>query len=260
VDIRTQVDNTLCHHRLRVAFPTGIKAENACSSGHFTVDERPRVPVKDQEGDFWPEMQTLPTQHFVDISKDGQGLALLHTGMTEYEACDDEKATLRMTLFRAMGNMIVTWWEAVGVFPDQLGSQLQRKMTFDYALYPHAGDWVQGQVYAEAEALNVPAAPFQVTPHRKGHLPPEQELYSVEPANLILSAFKQTQDRQTCIVRVFNPTREIINGTIRVKAPFKGAYLTDLNETRISALKQVNDTTVKVEVGPGKIVTIELEA
>ena len=261
VDIRTTVDNNICDHRLRVAFPTGIKAENACSSGHFTVDERPRVPVKDKNGEYWPEMQTLPTQHFVDLSADGHGLALLHTGMTEYEACADENSTLRMTLFRAMGNMIVTWWEAVGVFPDQNGSQLQRKMTFDYALYPHAGDWAEGEVYAEAEALNVPVAPFQIaTPGQQGTLPPEQSFYSVKPANLIVSAFKQTQDRETCILRVFNPTRETIRGTIRLKAILKGAYLTDLDETRISPLKRIDGSSVAIEAGPGKIVTVELEA
>ncbi len=261
VDIRTEIDNTIRNHRLRVAFPTGIKAENASASGHFTVDERPRVPVKDANGEYWPEMQTLPTQHFVDLSNDGQGLAVLHTGMTEYEACGDENATLRMTLFRAMGNMIVTWWEAVGVFPDQDGSQLQRKMTFDYALYPHAGDWAAGEVYAEAEALNVPPAPFQVTASgRSGTLPPETSFYAVEPSNLVVSTFKQAQDRESCILRLFNPTAETIQGTVRLKASLKSAYLTDLNETRISELELLDDASAAIEAAPGKIVTVELES
>ena len=260
LDIRTEVDNTIRNHRLRVSFPTGIKAGNACSSGHFTVDERPRVPAGDSNGEHWPEMQTLPTQHFVDLSANGQGLALLHTGMTEYEACADENATLRMTLFRAMGNMIVTWWEAVGVFPDQDGSQLQRRMTFDYALYPHDGDWAEGEVYAEAEALNVPPAPFQVTASgQTGTLPPETSFYAVEPANLVVSAFKQAQDRETCVLRLFNPTGAAIEGTIRLRAKLKAAYLTDLNETRVSKLEVVDETTVAVEAGPWKIVTVEVE-
>ncbi len=260
VDIHTEVDNTIRNHRLRVAFPTGIKAEHACASGHFTVDERPRVPVKDANGEYWPEMQTLPTQHFVDLSADGHGLALLHTGMTEYEACDDESATLRMTLFRAMGNMIVTWWEAVGVFPGQDGSQLQRKITFDYALYPHAGDWVEGEVYARAEALNVPLAPFQVTASvRTGAMPPETSFYAVEPANLIISTFKQAQDRNSCILRVFNPTKASITGTIRIKASLKAAYLTDLNETRASSLELLDRSALRVTAAPGQIVTVELE-
>ena len=262
LDIHTEIDNNLRNHRLRVAFPTRIQAENACASGHFTVDQRPRVPVRDGKGEFWPEMQTLPTQHFVDLSSGGRGLALLHTGMTEYEAGDDANATLRMTLFRAMGNMIVTWWEAVGVFPDQDGSQVQRKLTFDYALYPHAGDWAAGGVYAQAEALNMPAAPFQLSPRgrKTGALAPEESFYSVEPANLIVSAFKQAQDRKSCILRVFNPTTETIKGTVRVKADLQAAYLTDLNETRLSALDISDGSLVAIEAAPGKIVTIELDA
>ena len=259
VDIRTEVDNTIRNHRLRVAFPTGIEAEHACASGHFIVDERPRVPVKNANGEYWPEMQTLPTQHFVDLSAEGHGLAVLHTGMTEYEACDDENATVRMTLLRAMGNMIVTWWEAVGVFPDQDGSQLQRRMIFDYALYPHAGDWAAGEVYGQAEALNVPLAPFQITAGvQTGAMPPETGFYSVEPANLIVAAFKQAQDRDSCILRVFNPTKEEIDGTIRVGSSLKEAYLADLNETRISALELPDGRALRVTVAPRRIVTVEL--
>ena len=242
-----------------MAFPTGIEAEHACASGHFIVDERPRVPVKNANGEYWPEMQTLPTQHFVDLSAEGHGLAVLHTGMTEYEACDDENATVRMTLLRAMGNMIVTWWEAVGVFPDQDGSQLQRRMIFDYALYPHAGDWAAGEVYGQAEALNVPLAPFQITAGvQTGAMPPETGFYSVEPANLIVAAFKQAQDRDSCILRVFNPTKEEIDGTIRVGSSLKEAYLADLNETRISALELPDGRALRVTVAPRRIVTVEL--
>ena len=197
----------------------------------------------------------------MDLSKDGHGLAFLHTGMTEYEASADESSTLRMTLFRAMGNMIVTWWEAVGIFPDQDGSQLLRKMTFDYALYPHSGDWAEGGVYAEAEGLNVPAAPFQFSAPigKTGSLGPEESFYSVEPANLIVSTFKQAQDRNSCILRVFNPTNEILCGEVRLKAPLRAAYLTDMNETRLSDLELTGESLIVVEIKPGKIVTIELE-
>jgi alpha-mannosidase len=62
-------------------------------------------------------------------------------------------------------------------------------------VYPHAGDWTEGDVHAEAEALNVPSAPFQVAVSgRAGPLPAEASFYAVEPADLIVSAFKQAQD------------------------------------------------------------------
>ena len=190
VDIKTTVHNNAKNHRLRVALPTGIKASNACASGHFTVDQRPVKPVKDKDGKYWPEMQTLPMQHFVDVSDGQKGIALLNNCLTEYEVRDDENATAYLTLFRSMGNMIVTWWEAVGVFPKQNGSQLQRTMEFEYSIYPHDGTWDKGLVYREAEQLNAPVTTYQVTPHSSGTLPQEHSFLTVEPENLMMSAFK----------------------------------------------------------------------
>ncbi len=90
-------------------------------------------------------------------------------------------------------------------------------------------------------------------------MPSEASFYSVEPSNLIVSAFKQAQDRDSCILRVFNPTREAIDGTIRVKATLKAAHLTDLNETRTSSLELLSESALRVTVASEKIVTVELE-
>ncbi|MCX6998023.1 MAG: glycosyl hydrolase-related protein [Kiritimatiellaeota bacterium] len=258
VDIKTRLHNNVRHHRLRVAFPTGIPADFTAASGHFTVDSRPRAPQKDADGKYWPEMQTLPMQHFVDVSDGKRGLALLNNGLTEYELRDDERATLYLTLFRAMGNMIVTWWEAVGMFADQQGSQVLRDMEFEYSIYPHSGDWEQGGVYAEAEKLNRPPSVYQVTPHKLGRLPQQHSFWSVEPANLIVSAFKKAEDRESCILRVFNPTGKTVKGTIRFAEGVKKAWLTDMNETRRKAIAVKKPGIVKVSVGQNKIVTLEV--
>jgi len=258
VDVRTSLTNNARNHRLRVAFPTGIHAEYSKAAGHFTVDSRPQTPVKDAEGKYWPEMQTLPMQTFVDVSDGRNGLALLNNCLTEYELRDDERSTLYLTLFRAMGNMIVTWWEAVGMFDGQDGSQVLREMEFEYSIYPHAGDWEKGKVYTEAEKLNCPPAVYQVTPHKLGTLPQKHSFWSVEPENLIVSAFKKAEDRESCIMRVFNPTGKTIKGTIRFARGVKKAWLTDMNETRRKATAVKNDGIVNVSVGQNKIVTIEI--
>jgi len=259
LDIRTRVVNTAANHRLRVAFSTGIKAEHACASGHFTVDRRPAAPVREKDGTYWPEMQTLPMQHFVDVSDGKNGLALLNNCLTEYELRDDERSTLYLTLFRAVNNMITTWWEAVGVFPDQKGSQLLRTMDFEYSIYPHAGDWAKGNVYREAALLNVPLAPYQVTPHGKGTLPEKAGFLSLSPDNLIVSALKQAEDRQTTILRVFNPTSATIDGELEVAGKIKAAWLVNLNEERASEVAVLKENRVRIQTAPGKIVTLELQ-
>ena len=259
VDIKTTVNNNAKNHRLRVAFPTCIKAVNACTSGHFTVDERPVKPVKDKDGKYWPEMQTLPMQHFVDVSDGDKGIALLNNCLTEYEVKNDENSTAYLTLFRAMGNMIVTWWEAVGVFPKQGGSQLQRTMEFEYSIYPHDGAWDKGLVYKEAEMLNGPVVPYQVTPHAKGTLPKEHSFVSIEPANLIMSALKQAEDSESVILRLFNPTGNTIEGKVIMPKPAKKAYVVNLNEDRQLELPLGSDPgVIEVSVKQNKIVTIEV--
>lgn len=259
LDVRTRVVNTAEHHRLRVAFPTGIKAGFACASGHFTVDRRPAVPALQKDGTYWPEMQTLPMQHFVDVSDGTHGLALLNNCLTEYELRDDERSTLYLTLFRAVNNMITTWWEAVGVFPDQKGSQLLRTMDFEYAIHPHAGDWARGNVYREAALLNVPLAPYQVTPHGHGTLPLKAGFLSLSPDNLIVSALKKAEDRDTTILRVFNPTPEMVDGELEVAGRIKGAWLVNLNEERACEAPVAGENKVRIQAGPYKIVTLEID-
>lgn len=258
VDIETTVKNNVKNHRLRIAFPTGIKAEYASASGHFTVDDRPRVPLKEKDGKYWPEMQTLPMQHFVDVSDGNKGIALLNNCLTEYELKDDENSTLYLTLFRAIGNMIVTWWEAVGVFPGKDGSQLLREMDFEYSIYPHDGNWIQGNVYSEAESLNVPLAPYQVNGNTIGSLPEKYSFLSIKPDNLVLSAFKKAEDRDSFIIRLFNPTDEEIHGTIQLGVNINEAYMTNLNEERLNDLLIENKNSIKIDVATNKIITVEL--
>lgn len=258
VDIKTTLKNNIRNHRLRIAFPTGIKAEYASASGHFTVDSRPGIPQKGNDGKYWPEMQTLPMQHFVDVSDGNEGLALLNNCLTEYELKDDGNSTLYLTLFRAMGNMIVTWWEAVGSFPGKDGSQLLREMEFEYSIYPHEGDWEEGNVYKEAEALNVPVSAYQVNGITKGGLPQEYSFFSIEPENLVLSAFKKSEDRDSYIMRLFNPTGKKIRGGIKFAVELKEAYLTNLNEERARKLQVEKNNRIGIEAGSNKIITIEL--
>jgi len=261
VDIRTEVRNRSEDHRLRVLFPLSIRADHSHASGHFTVDERPVVPPRDESGRFYPEMQTLPTQDFVDISDGRYGVALVHNGFTEYEATRSEEGTrLALTLFRSVRNIICTEHRSSGVFPQQKGGQLLEDLTFDYAIVLHEGDWSHGRIYRAAAALNVPPAVFQVAASHSASLPPMASLFSVEPENLILSAFKKAHDRDTFIVRVFNPTPETIEGRVRFPAAPRRAWLTNLNEEREKELTVEGATRdLSLEVAPGKIVTAEVE-
>ena len=258
LDIRTTVHNTAEDHRLRVMFPTGIATDHADSAGHFTVDRRPNIPPRDAEGAFWPEMQTLPQQMFVDVSDGATGFAIVNNCLTEYQLLTDEPRTLALTLFRAMRNRICTEWRSSGHFPQQKGGQCLRTLEYEYALYPHGGDWRQGSVYGEAMALNAPPAVFQISPHPQNtaELPPSASLFAID-GPLVLSCFKKAEGRDSFILRLFNPAPESATATIGLPGPVRAAWLTNLDEQRLEVLAPGRDT-LAVAVGPSKIITIEL--
>ncbi|MFP3155361.1 glycosyl hydrolase-related protein [Lachnospiraceae bacterium ZAX-1] len=285
LDIKTTVDNTIENHRLRVAFPTGIQTDWVHAQGHYTVDKRPSLPVKDASGLYDPQMQTLPMQNFVDMNDSKRGLSLINDGLTEYECGMDEDRTLYLTLFRAMGNMIVTWWEAVGEFPDQNGSQLLRKMEFQYSIYPHEGGWEHGCTYQQAQRHNIPLLTYQVRGKGKhgGERPESEELLEdqvrgknqkalpmehgylkIENPNLILSAFKKAEDRESYILRLYNPTLEEIASKVSIKLGdvwYANMYQCNLNEEREEELKNISEEneTFIVRAASNKILTFEME-
>ena len=259
LEVHTTVWNTLENHRLRIAFPTGIQTDFSDAAGHFTVDRRPKVNQPAADGSYWPEMQTLPMQTFVDINDGTRGLALLHDCLTEYELANDQSATLYLTLFRAMGNMIVTWWEAVGRFSDQDGSQLQRKMEYHYALYPHEGDWQSGNVFREAQVVNAKPAAWQLLGGGAGDLPLSASFCHITNPQVILSAVKQSEDKNSLILRIYNPTAERQTTKVTFGFAIRSAWLCNLNENHEEQLPVADcGKSITLDVPAGKIITTEL--
>lgn len=258
LDVKTKVCNTAQNHRLRVVLPTGIKTEQACASGHFTVDKRPVTQVCATDKEYYPEMQTLPMQHFVDVSDGTVGLAVVHNSLLEYEFTNDEQSHLYLTLFRSVSSMIVTGWRCVPFFPQQQGNYLLRDLEYEYAIYPHQGDFGEGKVYEQAERLNVPLSPVQTCAHTLGHLPQKMSFMSIEPENLILSAFKKSEDRHSYVLRVFNPLDKTIHGKINLSTSFNEVYLLNLNEERKIKLNTDDKNTISICIEHHKIISIEV--
>jgi mannosylglycerate hydrolase len=254
LDVRTTVDNTVADHRLRLLCPTDLEATVSHACGHFTVDERPVEP----QGEFYPDMLTHPQQMFVDLSDGEAGLAVVNRSFTEFEALRDDRRTLAITLFRSLRNLVCTEFRSSGAFPMQKGGQSLREMTFDYALYPHAGDWAKAEVYKQAEEFNTDVEIYQTARHGHGDWPLRRSLFRVRPANLILSALKKAADRESFILRVYNPTSETLVGDIDLPGTPAGVWRTDMNEQRRKRL-EVEGGRLRLEVPRGKIVTIELE-
>ena len=253
VEVATKFDNQCRDHRLRVLFPSGVKATHACAETPFDVVERPidRGPDSPWYGTWNP---THPHYRFVDVSDGGVGLAVINDGLREYEVTDDETRTIALTLMRAfeLNLTTVAWqWEP---HPEMTLTQAQGEHEFHYAVYPHAGDWAAGGVLQEADRLNLPLEPAQVGPHA-GDLPKHASLLQVEPESVAVSAVKRSEDGRGLAVRLFNPTSETVAARVSLWKPVREAWLTNLNEETPVALP-VEGGAVRVTLGPKKIATV----
>ena len=253
VDVRVEVDNNIRDHRLRVMYPTGIQAKNSYAAGHFTVDERPVMPCGDKE--YWVDMQTLPQQTFVDVTDGKDGIAFVNNSLTEYELKNDGEGTLALTILRGVKNTICTDKRLDNAYPKQHGGQCLGKQSCEYAIYPHKGNWEEGKVYEQAQKFNVVPAAVQTAAHNFGKIKPNTSLYSIENNTLIMSAFKKAEDRNTLVMRVYNPTDITVESKIFLYKEPIHSYFTTMNEERESEF----DITKPIKVDSHKIITMEFE-
>lgn len=255
VDVRLEVENTVKDHRFRVLFDSGVQGNTAYAQGHFNVDERPYLPLKDQEGKYYNELATQPMQNFIDLTDGTNGFAIVSDSMIEYEAMANQEGTLALTLFRAVQNIICTEMRSGGVFPNQDGGQSLRRMTYRYAICPHKGDYNDAQLYRRADALNVVLKPIQTSKQlENGYLPAEYSFYQVD--GLVVSCLKKCEDSDDYIIRLYNPTAEQKTGTVQFAAKIVSACLTDLDENENGAV-DYSEHTVTVIAKKNQIVTVK---
>ena len=257
VRVRTSINNTAKDHRVRLMIPTDIKTDFSDAAGHFTVDRRGMVHDKDGDGTFFPEMALRPMSVFCDASDGSNGVAVLNNCLTEFQLVDDDRRTLALTLLRATRNRICTESRVSSEFPDAPGCQMLQTIDYEYAIYPHAGDWNEGQVYAEADKLNAKPAATQISMNRGGDLPAAASHYAIDNDALILSSIKKAEDRDSMIIRLYNPTGSEQHGELRLGVPCTAAWINNLIEKRGEELPVV-DGAVVLHVPQGKILTIEV--
>jgi mannosylglycerate hydrolase len=255
LEVTTKLDNPAKQHRVRVCFPTGIRAIVSVAEAAFDVIER---PIDRPEGSLYygkPNPQ-YPMHRFVDVSYGKLGLAIINDGIREFEAVDDDRRTLCITLvrgFTAMQSPVIDQWD---VYPWMELAQSMGSHEWRYAIMPHAGDWREGEVYREAEKFNLPLEAAQAGRGR-GDLPKQMSFISIDSKDVVFSALKKCEYRDTLVLRLFNPTLKDVVANIQFFRPVKEAWLTNMNEERKEQLL-VNDNIISVQFGHKKIVTCEV--
>ncbi len=248
-----KVNNVSESHRLRMMIPTRLNATHSYGEGQFDVVER---TLERPDTSDWIEqpMYDFPMHHFVDVTDGQNGLAVLVDGLKEYEVLPDEDKTLAITLFRTFEYKINP--AAPQDYSHEKGAQMLGESTYRLALYPHAGDWKQGNVFREAFNFCYPLRLVQ-TGKLNGELGTETSLMKIEPEELVFGAMKlpESENENSFVLRLYNPTGETLKGKATLLKPIKGVEQITLEEVPVQKLTVDDNHAFQVLAQPGKIVS-----
>ncbi|HDS84931.1 MAG TPA: hypothetical protein ENN97_07050 [Phycisphaerales bacterium] len=284
VDIVTDIDNTVEDHYLQVAFPSGISADAVFAQGQFDVLERP-VKLPYSEDFREPPQSEQPMNSFIDITDGRHGLAILNEGIKAYEATDQDRPELRLTLLRCFPLRICVTQEMTDYSRIDKSSQCLGKHTFHYAVMPHKGNWEQAALWNAAEQFNLPLVIGQTAPTQKGAEPMQKSFLEISDERIAVSAVKRSENGAGWVVRLFNPASQSVKAKLRLnggyanafpvtspverlqnemelsgstKRPWSTARIVNLEEIPEKELAMDSAGWCAFEMAPKKILTIEL--
>lgn len=180
IEFRTTLDWHDRHWLLRARFPVDIRSPYATYETAFGVVQRPT-----DRNTSWEQARFEVAAHrFVDLSEPDYGVALLNDGKYGHDVQGNE---IGISLLRAPA------------YPDPLADE--GTQSFTYALLPHAGNWLDGNVLMEAEDLNRPLLTTRVTSGQESRWEPIQ----VRGLPLALGALKVLEDGEGLVLRAYEP-------------------------------------------------------
>jgi len=260
LEIRTTVDNQACDHRVRVLFPSGVKADTFLTDTAFDVVEREIALPKDNHEYRELNVETKPQQSWTAIHDAKSGLAVIADGLLETAVRDTAERPVALTLFRGTRRTVFTDGE-----PD---GQMRGAMTFRYLVMPLAGApdrtvlcELGQRLSAGLRAVQLRAA--DVVMYRSGpELPATAGYLRLEGPAVVTST---RQVGETFEVRMFNPHLKKITSTLHLgglpghkagaakarRVNFEGKPLGDLG---------VKAGKVTVALKPKEILTLSLSA
>jgi mannosylglycerate hydrolase len=257
VDFETEVDNQAEDHRLRVHFPTGLRAQLCYVEQHFGVLAQ-SLAVPEDDG-TWAEtpIGTHPQKSFVDVNDGRRGLLLANRGLPEYEAIDGpQSVTIALTLLRCVG------WLARPRLPNRRelagppiatpGAQCPGSHIFHYSLVPHSGGWESA--FIQAHRFAHPLWGVTVS-GGKGELAPRASLLSIAPGALVLSALRAADNGQGIIVRLYNIASQPTWGEVRLEEPYGAVEVVNLKEEPLGPA-EVEDGRVRLSLKPNEIIAL----
>ncbi len=202
VDLRVEVDNTACDHRLRLRFPTGAPLETFAAATTFGVARR-RTAARDGSAWIHPAPSTFPLQGHIEAG----ALGVVAPGLIEAQV--DPDGTVALTLVRSVG-----WLSRPDLTtrPGEAGPSLRTPGAQCLGLIE-----ARLALYAAPDPRAAQHAECELTPSGVGSSAPlaaNAPGLEISPPSVRLSSFKPSEDGRGVVVRLLNPTNESIDAVI----------------------------------------------
>lgn len=240
--VNTSFENTTESHRLRVLFPTDMKADKFYTSTPFQMQD---WPVVKPDVSAYKEIETKvsPNQGTVFMSDGGNSVALFTKGLYEVEACAED-ATLALTLMRCFPQ------EVAQTMPEN--SQLQRKLSMDYAIGFY-DSCEPSEALRESNRFKTPPIACPTGLH-EGTVSKNCSYLTLNGRHSVLSAL-QSADESAARVRLYNPSAEADEITLTLPKPVASAWTVDFLDNKLSDLP-VQGNSISCKLEPEQIVTV----
>jgi alpha-mannosidase len=231
----TEVNWRESNKMLRVSFPTTVSSNQVNCEIQFGYLKRPTT--RNTSIEF--AMDEICAHHYIDLSQPDYGVALLNDCKYGYSALNN---VLDINLLRSPS------------YPDPTADRAEHKFT--YALYPHAGDFIQASVYRKGYELNTPLTVVEASQAIAAKHTPIQ-LIQVDHPYVMVEAVKKAEDSDHLIVRLYETAGTDASAVISFGLECLSIEETDLMESPIGLLSE-NDSRAELQFTPFEIKTIRV--
>ena len=241
LEIKTKLTNVARDHRLRVMFPTDVKTDFAYADGPFDILKR-QIQWDEVAENMESYHPFKPMLNFVDLSDAKAGMAFMSKGLNEYEAMDDKRRTLAITLIRTTRHYMAanrSLFTPEEYEKHHSGQHCLGDIEFEYALYPHSGEVSLSEVFNVSQDYKVDVRVIQGIP-KKGKLPCSGSFIKLAPTDKIhISAFYKADSGKNYILRLWNSSKKKTEVKLSSYFKFKSVKKVTMDEeTELSEIKQ----------------------
>ncbi len=253
IDLETSILWDTAQRRLRIAFPTGARTEQATYSIPYGALKR--GPYKPDMTGYPSTNGDWPAVNWVDV-EDGErgcGVALINTGTPSHRVRD---GVLSVSVLRSPTD---SWCLNEPEFydcPDFDGARDAGAHHFRHSLILHPGTAAEADIERRAREVNSPMAVRLLMPEET---PQERPLSLTESfldlqadANIIVTAMKKAERDGSVIVRLAETAGRTGKARIRVRGAGGQTHLTDYLERDVKSLEG------DLEMAPWKVVTLRI--